>query len=61
VFPESERRAPVYVIGAPHLTEAYSIALTRAGLQARAIDGEASSLAGLSWLHRELARRAEST
>jgi 2-dehydro-3-deoxygalactonokinase len=61
VFPESERRAPVYVIGAPHLTEAYSIALTRAGLQARAIDGEACSLAGLSWLHRELARRAEST
>ena len=61
LFPEPERRGPVYVIGAPHLTEAYSIALTRAGLQARAVDGEACSLAGLSWLHGELARRAEMT
>lgn len=61
LFPEPERRAPVYVIGAPHLAEAYSLALTRAGLQARAVDGEACSLAGLSWLHRELARRMEKT
>ena len=59
LFPELDRRAPVYLIGAPHLTEAYSIALARVGLQARAVDGEAAALAGLSWLHGEVERRAE--
>jgi len=61
LFPELDARAPVYVIGAPHLTAAYSIALTRAGHQARAVDGEAAALAGLSWLHGELARRTAAT
>ena len=59
LFPGLDRRAPVYLIGALHLTEAYSIALARAGLQVRAVDGEAAALAGLSWLHGEVARRAE--
>jgi 2-dehydro-3-deoxygalactonokinase len=61
LFPELDQRVPVHVIGAPHLTEAYSNALGRAGFPARAVDGEASALAGLSWLHGELARRAEAT
>jgi 2-dehydro-3-deoxygalactonokinase len=61
LFPELDRRVPVHVIGAPHLAEAYSIALARAGLEARAVDGEACALAGLTWLHGEITRRAEVT
>jgi 2-dehydro-3-deoxygalactonokinase len=59
LFPDLDRHQPVYVVGAPHLTAAYSSALARAGLQACVVDGEASALAGLTWLYRELARRAE--
>ena len=57
LFPELPRASPVYVIGAPQLTESYSRALARQGRKAVCIDGDQAALAGLTYVHLELERQ----
>jgi 2-dehydro-3-deoxygalactonokinase len=47
----------VHVIGAPHLTAHYSLAITRNGRTAIQIDGTRAALAGLAQVYQELERR----
>lgn len=58
LFSESEAGAPVYVIGAPKLTEPYAQALIRSGRTAVQIDGAKAALAGLGYVYRERGRAA---
>ena len=53
LFSQHEADAPVYVIGAPKLTESYAHALTRSGRRAIQIDGARAALAGLGYVYRE--------
>jgi 2-dehydro-3-deoxygalactonokinase len=48
---------PVYVIGAPQLTQSYARALERAGRSAIQIDGTKAAFAGLGYVYREQERR----
>ncbi|MEO6080285.1 MAG: 2-dehydro-3-deoxygalactonokinase [Steroidobacteraceae bacterium] len=47
---------PVYVIGAPHLTASYALAIDRRGRTAIQIDGARAALAGLALVYREQER-----
>jgi 2-dehydro-3-deoxygalactonokinase len=57
LFAAHDARAPVYVIGAPQLTAAYSLAITRHGRAAIQIDGVRAAFAGLALVYREQERR----
>jgi 2-dehydro-3-deoxygalactonokinase len=57
LFAAHDASAPVYVIGAPQLTEAYSLAIRRSGRAAIQIDGVRAAFAGLALIHREQERR----
>jgi 2-dehydro-3-deoxygalactonokinase len=52
LFSEHDAGAPVYVIGAPRLTESYAHALTRSGRTAIQVDGAKAALAGLGYVFR---------
>jgi len=54
LFAEHGVEAPVYIVGTPQLTASYSLALTRYGRKAQAIDGEQAVFAGLARVFREL-------
>ena len=54
---EREATAPVYVIGAPQLTQSYAHALEHNGRSAIQVDGTKAAIAGLGMIHREQARR----
>ncbi|HUQ10483.1 MAG TPA: 2-dehydro-3-deoxygalactonokinase [Steroidobacteraceae bacterium] len=56
LFGAHDAAAPVHVIGAPRLVESYSLALSKRGRKAVAIDGEQASLAGLTQIFREVQR-----
>jgi 2-dehydro-3-deoxygalactonokinase len=58
LFPTHAAQSPVYVIGAPRLVDAYSLALVKSGRKPVGIDGEQASLAGLTQVFRELQREA---
>ena len=57
LFPDMPRAAPIFVIGAPQLTESYSRALARHGRKAICIQGDQAALAGLTCVHLELERQ----
>ena len=57
LFSQHDAGAPVYVIGAPKLTESYAHALTRSGRTAIQIDGARAALAGLGYVYREQERQ----
>ena len=57
LFADLPRASPVFVIGAAHLTESYSRALARHGRKVACIDGDEAALAGLTYVHQELARQ----
>jgi 2-dehydro-3-deoxygalactonokinase len=57
LFTEHPVSAPVYVIGAPQLTQLYAHALERHGRSASQIDGTKAALAGLGSLYRETERQ----
>ncbi len=57
LFPNLPRASPVFVIGAPQLTESYSLALARHGRKAVCIEGDKAALAGLTYVHLELERQ----
>ena len=57
LFPDLPRAAPVFIIGAPQLSESYSRALARHGRKAVCIEGDKAALAGLTYVHLELARQ----
>jgi 2-dehydro-3-deoxygalactonokinase len=57
LFAEHDANAPVYVIGAPQLTQSYAHALERSGRAAIQIDGARAALAGLGHVYREQERR----
>jgi 2-dehydro-3-deoxygalactonokinase len=57
LFAVHDTRAPIYVIGAPQLTAAYSLAITRRGRTTIQIDGLRAALAGLSLVHQEQERQ----
>jgi 2-keto-3-deoxy-galactonokinase len=57
LFPDLPRSSPVYVIGAPQLTESYSRALARHGRKSLCIEGDQAALAGLTYVHIELERQ----
>jgi len=57
LFSQHDPGAPVYVIGAPKLTESYALALTRSGRQSVQIDGTKAALAGLGFVFRERERQ----
>jgi 2-dehydro-3-deoxygalactonokinase len=57
LFTNHEAGAPVYVIGAPRLTESYAHALARGGRVAIQIDGAKAALAGLGSVYREQERQ----
>ena len=48
---------PVYLIGAPELSELYAVALAAQGRDTVRVDGAAASLAGLAQVHRRLSQR----
>jgi 2-dehydro-3-deoxygalactonokinase len=54
---EREGTAPVYVIGAPQLTQSYAQALEHHGRTAIQVDGTKAALAGLGLIYREQERR----
>ena len=56
LFPDLPRTSPVYVIGAPQLTESYSRALARHGRKAVSIEGDKAALAGLAYVYLENAK-----
>jgi len=56
LFSQHDAKAPVYVIGAPKLTESYALALARHGRKAIEIDGAKAALAGLGFVYREQER-----
>jgi 2-dehydro-3-deoxygalactonokinase len=58
LFRVHDAEAPVHVIGAPHLVQSYSQALSKRGRKAVAIDGEQASLSGLTQIFRELQQEA---
>jgi 2-dehydro-3-deoxygalactonokinase len=57
LFSGHDADAPIYVIGAPHLTANYSLAITRHGRKTERIDGEPAALAGLAFIFREQERQ----
>jgi len=57
LFPDHPRAAPVFVIGAPQLTESYSRALARHGRKTVSVEGDKAALAGLAYVHQELERQ----
>ena len=57
LFAHHETSAPVYVIGAPQLTQSYAHALERNGRKAIQIDGATAAMAGLGLVYREQERR----
>jgi 2-dehydro-3-deoxygalactonokinase len=57
LFPDIPRAAPIFVIGAPQLTESYSRALARHGRKTVCIEGDKAALAGLTYVHLELERQ----
>jgi 2-dehydro-3-deoxygalactonokinase len=52
LFAAHDARAPVYVIGTPELTAAYSLAIARHGRTTIQIDGLRAALAGLALVHQ---------
>jgi 2-dehydro-3-deoxygalactonokinase len=54
LFSHHDASAPVYVIGAPTLTESYALALSRHGRTSIQIDGAQAAIAGLGYVYREL-------
>jgi 2-dehydro-3-deoxygalactonokinase len=52
LFATHDAGAPVYVIGAPQLTAAYSLAITRHGRTTIQIDGFRAALAGLALVYQ---------
>ncbi len=58
LFAAHDASAPVYVIGAGRLVQAYSQALTRHGRETVGIEGDQASVAGLARIHRELSAEA---
>lgn len=52
LFSQHDAGAPVYVVGAPTLTESYAQALTRNGRNVIRIDGAQAALAGLGFVYR---------
>jgi 2-keto-3-deoxy-galactonokinase len=57
LFPDFPRTSPIFVIGAPQLTESYSRALARHGRKTVCIEGDKAALAGLAYVHLELERQ----
>ena len=57
LFRDIPRITPVFVIGAPQLTESYSRALARHGRKAVCIEGDKAALAGLTYVYLELERQ----
>jgi 2-dehydro-3-deoxygalactonokinase len=57
LFSPHDAGAPVYVIGAPKLTESYAQALARSGRKSIQIDGAKAALAGLGLVFREQERQ----
>jgi 2-dehydro-3-deoxygalactonokinase len=57
LFKDTPRAAPIFVIGAPQLTESYSRALARHGRKTVCIEGDKAALAGLTYVHLELERQ----
>jgi 2-dehydro-3-deoxygalactonokinase len=57
LFTEHDSAAPVYVIGAPQLTQSYTRALERNGRSATQIDGTKAAFAGLGYVYREQERQ----
>jgi 2-dehydro-3-deoxygalactonokinase len=57
MFPEADGSTPVYVVGAPKLTEPYAQALARSGRPAIQIDGARAAFAGLGHVCREQERQ----
>jgi 2-dehydro-3-deoxygalactonokinase len=57
LFPDLPRASPVFVIGAPQLTESYARALARHGRKTVCIEGDKAALAGLTYVHQELERQ----
>lgn len=54
LFAGGDPAPPVYLIGAPELTQRYESALARRGRQAVLIDGDAASLAGLAQVRQQM-------
>jgi 2-dehydro-3-deoxygalactonokinase len=57
LFSHHDAGAPVYVVGAPKLTESYAQALARSGRTAIQVDGAQAALAGLGHVYREQERQ----
>jgi 2-dehydro-3-deoxygalactonokinase len=59
IFANSIAEVPVYLIGAPRLTQLYAAALSHQSYGARHLDGAAASLAGLTRVHQYIALTVE--
>jgi 2-dehydro-3-deoxygalactonokinase len=57
LFGALEANSPIYVVGAPRLTDTYRITLERHGRSAVSVDGSAAALGGLAYVFREQERQ----
>jgi 2-dehydro-3-deoxygalactonokinase len=57
LFSSHDAGAPVYVIGAPHLTASYAQAIAHCGRAAVQIDGSHAAIAGLAQVYRQQERQ----